>query len=83
VAGRRDPLFTEGALRALFAYSKGVPREICRLGLTLLPAALQAGVQRIGEDLVQRLAEASRSPGDGRSGGAPRPDAGAAMFAGS
>ncbi|MCC7352442.1 MAG: AAA family ATPase [Anaerolineae bacterium] len=60
VAGRRDPLFSEGGLRAVFTYSKGVPREVCRLGLNLLPAALQAGVQMVGEDLVQRVAEELR-----------------------
>ena len=60
VAGRREPLFTDRAMGAVFEYSRGVPRRVCRLGLHVLPAAVQAGVSMIDEDLVMQVAEGLR-----------------------
>jgi general secretion pathway protein A len=60
VAGRREPLFTDRGMGAVFDYSRGVPRRVCRLGLHVLPAAVGAGVQMIDEDLVMRVAEGLR-----------------------
>ena len=60
VAGRRQPLFTEDALRRIFAYSRGIPREVCRLGLNLLPAAIDAGVTTIDASLVNQVADSLR-----------------------
>lgn len=60
VAGRRQPLFTDAALRRVFAYSGGIPREICRLGLNLMPIAADAGVKMIEADLVDQVANGLR-----------------------
>lgn len=60
VAGRRQPLFTEAALRRIFDYSRGIPREICRLGLNLLPVAADAGVTVIDAGLVDQVADGLR-----------------------
>jgi general secretion pathway protein A len=60
VAGRREPLFTDRAMGAIFDYSRGVPRRVCRLGLHVLPAAVRAGVSLIDDDLVTQVAEGLR-----------------------
>lgn len=60
VAGRRTPLFTDAAMRSIFNYSKGIPREICRLGLNVLPAAADEGMGMIDADLVERVAASLR-----------------------
>ena len=53
VAGRTEPLFTEEAIQAIYDYSHGMPRDVCVLGLNVLPLALLRGVQQIDVDLVQ------------------------------
>jgi general secretion pathway protein A len=60
VAGRREPLFTDRAMGAMFDYSRGVPRRVCRLGLHVLPTAVRAGVSLIDDDLVMQVAEGLR-----------------------
>jgi len=60
VAGRREPLFTDRGMGAVFEYSRGVPRRVCRLGLHVLPQAVREGVPMIDEDLVLRVAEGLR-----------------------
>ena len=60
VAGRRSPLFTDGALRRIFDYSRGIPREICRLGLNLLPAAIAAEANMIDANLVDQVTRGLR-----------------------
>lgn len=62
VAGRREPLFTDRAMGAIFDYSRGVPRRVCRLGLHVLPQAVREGVREglIDDDLVIRVAEGLR-----------------------
>ena len=40
VAGRTEPLFTEDAIQVIYEYSHGMPRDICALGLNVLPLAL-------------------------------------------
>ncbi|MFB0536950.1 MAG: ExeA family protein [Anaerolineae bacterium] len=57
VAGRRDPLFTDGALEAIYDFSKGMPRDVCVVGLNVLPLALMDGVSIIGQGLVRRAIE--------------------------
>ena len=52
--------FTEAALRRIFDYSRGIPREICRLGLNLLPVAADAGVTVIDAGLVDQVADGLR-----------------------
>ncbi len=57
VAGRRDPLFTDRALETVYDFSRGMPRDVCVVGLNVLPMALVDGVSIIGEDLVRRAIE--------------------------
>lgn len=56
VAGRREPLFTDRGMGAVFEYSRGVPRRVCRLGLHVLPQAVRDGVSIVDEELVMRVA---------------------------
>lgn len=53
VAGRKEPLFTTEAAQAVYDYSNGMPRDICALGLNVLPLALVRQVNVIDADLVQ------------------------------
>jgi len=57
VAGRRDPLFTDEALEDIYDFSKGMPRDVCVVGLNVLPLALMDGASIIGKDLVRRAIE--------------------------
>lgn len=57
VAGRQTPLFTEEALNRIYNCSRGMPREICVLGLNLLPAALIHKVPIIDARLVDEVVE--------------------------
>jgi len=57
VAGRRESLFTDDAMAVIFDYSRGVPRRVCRLGLHVLPTAVEEKVRMIDHDLVTRVAE--------------------------
>ena len=52
VAGRKEPLFTSQAIQSIYDYSHGMPREICALGLNVLPLALVQRANVIDEDLV-------------------------------
>ena len=52
VAGRNDPLFTENAIRKIYEYSKGMPRDICVLGLNVMPLALIKQSAVIDADIV-------------------------------
>ncbi len=54
VAGRKEPLFDSAAIQAIYDYSHGMPRDICALGLNVLPLALIHQVNIIGVDLVQQ-----------------------------
>lgn len=54
VAGRKEPLFDSSAIQAIYNYSHGMPRDICALGLNVLPLALVQHANLIGEDLVQQ-----------------------------
>ncbi|MBN1580849.1 MAG: AAA family ATPase [Anaerolineae bacterium] len=54
VAGRKEPLFTTRALEAIYVYAHGMPRDICALGLNVLPLALVQQTTTIGIDLVQQ-----------------------------
>jgi general secretion pathway protein A len=53
VAGRTQPLFTDGALQDIYDHSHGMPRDICALGLNVLPLALLRNVRTIDGDLVR------------------------------
>lgn len=57
VAGRQDPLFTEEALTRIYDRSRGMPRDICVLGLNILPAALINRSSIVDEDLVDQVVE--------------------------
>jgi type II secretory pathway predicted ATPase ExeA len=54
VAGRTDPLFTDDAIELIYDYSHGMPRDICALGLNVLPLALVKDVTIVGTDLIQQ-----------------------------
>jgi general secretion pathway protein A len=54
VAGRRKPLFTTNALEAIYDYSHGMPRDICALGLNVLPLALVQQRTIVDANLVQQ-----------------------------
>ena len=54
VAGRTDALFTEDAIQEIYDYSRGMPRDVCALGLNVLPLALLANVSIVDIDLVQQ-----------------------------
>lgn len=57
VAGRQDPLFTDDALTNIYNYSRGMPRDICVLGLNLLPVALVNRVSIVDTALVDQVLE--------------------------
>jgi general secretion pathway protein A len=57
VAGRQTPLFTDDAINRIYNSSRGMPREICVLGLNLLPAALVNKVLMIDSWLVDQVVE--------------------------
>ena len=57
VAGRQDPLFTEAALARIYNFSRGMPRDICMLGLNILPIALLNKVSIVDEPLVNQVIE--------------------------
>jgi general secretion pathway protein A len=52
VAGRTDPLFTEEAIQMIYAYSHGMPRDVCALGLNVLPLALIREKRLIDQELI-------------------------------
>jgi general secretion pathway protein A len=54
VAGRTSPLFTDEAIQAIYDHSRGMPRDICALGLNVLPLALLENAAIIAGDLVQQ-----------------------------
>jgi hypothetical protein len=57
VAGRQEPLFTEEALIRIYDYSRGMPRDICVVGLNTLPIALLNKVSIVDTDLVDQVIE--------------------------
>lgn len=57
VAGRSDPLFTSEAIRKVYEYSKGMPRDICVLGLNVLPLAIVKKTNIIDIDIVDEAIE--------------------------
>ena len=52
VAGRTEPLFTDEAIQAIYDYSHGMPRDICALGLNVLPLAKLNEEHVVDVDLV-------------------------------
>lgn len=54
VAGRTEPLFTDDAIQIIYNYSHGMPRDICALGLNVLPLALVQNARLIDADLTQQ-----------------------------
>lgn len=55
VAGRHHPLFTEKACMKIYDYSKGMPRDICVIGLNILPLAVLNQALVIDDTLVDRI----------------------------
>ena len=54
VAGRTDPLFTDDAIQVIYNASHGMPRDICSLGLNVLPLALLNREDIIDNALVRQ-----------------------------
>ena len=54
VAGRTYSLFTEEAIQAIYDHSRGMPRDICALGLNVLPLALLSNIETVDVELVQQ-----------------------------
>jgi general secretion pathway protein A len=57
VAGRTEPLFTEEAIQIIYGYSHGMPRDICALGLNMLPLALLNNARVVDAELAQQAIE--------------------------
>jgi general secretion pathway protein A len=57
VAGRQESLFTGEALTRIYDHSRGMPRDICVLGLNILPAALINKSLIIDDSLVDQVIE--------------------------
>ncbi len=57
VAGRQEPLFSDTALTCVYNFSRGMPRDICVVGLNILPLALLNRVTIIDEPLVEQVIE--------------------------
>ena len=57
VAGRQDPLFSNEALTRIYDHSRGMPRDICVLGLNILPAALLNKCSTVDDALVDLVIE--------------------------
>ena len=55
VAGRQHPLFTEDALMKIYNHSRGMPREICVIGLNILPIAIVNNTSIIGNALIDEV----------------------------
>ncbi len=60
VAGRQEPLFTDSALVRVYDYSRGMPRDICVIGLNILPIALLNRVSIVDKRLVDQVIEELR-----------------------
>jgi general secretion pathway protein A len=54
VAGRTGPLFTDNAIQVIYDYSHGMPRDVCSLGLNVLPLALLNRAGIIDAELVEQ-----------------------------
>jgi general secretion pathway protein A len=54
VAGRRDSLFTTAAIRRIYDHSRGMPRDICVIGLNAIPIALLQKPDRIDVDIIEQ-----------------------------
>lgn len=57
-AGARDTLFTDGAVRALFQASAGVPRAVNQLALQALISAAVRGLDQVDGDQMKRVLHA-------------------------
>jgi general secretion pathway protein A len=57
VAGRREPIFTKGALEAIYEHSGGIPRKINRLCDLCLLSGLGRNVSQIDESIVREEAK--------------------------
>lgn len=57
VAGRDEPLFTEGAIRRLYSHTGGVPRVINTLATTALLEGFGTGLGTIDETLIEAAAK--------------------------
>jgi general secretion pathway protein A len=53
VAGRTEPLFTDEAIQLIYDYSHGMPRDICALGLNVLPLSLVRNQRTVDNELIQ------------------------------
>jgi hypothetical protein len=60
VAGRQESLFTEAALIRIYNYSRGMPRDICVIGLNIMPIAVLNKASIVDEPLVEQVIEELR-----------------------
>jgi general secretion pathway protein A len=58
VAGRADPLFTDEALRCIYAHTHGLPRDVCALAGRALSLALEGDRDAIDADLIELVSQA-------------------------
>lgn len=54
VAGRSEPLFTDDAIRTIYNHSRGMPRDICVLGLNIMALALMKRPNMIDVEIVEQ-----------------------------
>jgi general secretion pathway protein A len=54
VAGRTDQMFSDEAIQLIYDYSHGMPRDICALGLNVLPLALVQNERNVDAEMVQQ-----------------------------
>jgi general secretion pathway protein A len=60
VAGGDTPPFEEGALQAIFKYSKGLPRKISKIADNALIRAMSEGLHTINQDIIEDVANEVR-----------------------
>lgn len=57
IAGREERIFSDGALRSIFRHSGGIPRKINNLSSYALLEGFGRGVNLIGEEIIEDVAE--------------------------
>ena len=55
IAGRKDPLFTEGAIELVDQYSKGIPRKVNNICDIALVVGFSRKLEHIDADWIKRL----------------------------
>jgi general secretion pathway protein A len=63
VAGRKDPLFTEGAIELVDQYSEGIPRKVNNICDIALVVGFSRKLEHIDADWIKRLIQAEGGNG--------------------